>query len=63
MRTDQLAIAAIVAIFAATMLLATNFFLSTKSASAAVPFDGSRITNGILVRRVRAERTYPAPQY
>jgi hypothetical protein len=63
MRTDQLAIAAIVAVFAATMFLATNLFLSTKSAIAAVSLDQGRKTNGIFVRHVRAERTGSVPQY
>ena len=63
MRTDQLAIAAIVAVFAATMFLATNLFLSTKSAIAAVSLDKGRKTNGIFVRHVRAERTGSVPQY
>jgi hypothetical protein len=64
MRTDQLAIAAIVAVFAATMFLATNLFLSTKSArAAAVTLDQGRKTNGIFVRHVRAERTGSVPQY
>jgi hypothetical protein len=63
MRTDQLAIAAIVAVFAATMFLATNLFLSAKSAKAAVSLDQGRKTNSIFVRHLRAERTGSVPQY
>jgi hypothetical protein len=56
MRTDQLATAAIVAIFVATISLTTNLFLSTKSARASAPIDQLRKAKDTLARHVQAKR-------
>jgi hypothetical protein len=63
MRTDQLAIATILAVFAATMFLATNLFVSTKSAKAFLSLGQVRITNGVSAGQVWAERTSTVPLY